>query len=85
MRLTAGRDIPDTDQERVAFELRKFDAQIAVKILRALTDAIHNHHTGWIRPNILITDGVIKHFAMTVEEKIDLDDGSGITLQTPDS
>lgn len=72
-RITTGREIATTDAERVSAELRLFESVAAQDILTALSEAVKNSKTGWIRPNIRLTSGKITCFQLQIDFVKDLD------------
>ena len=71
--ITQGRELADTDQERVKAELKKFDNRAAADILNALSDAIKLKKNGWIRPHFKITNGQLTSFQLQTDFVKDLD------------
>ena len=71
--LTQGRVIAETDQERLALELRRFDAQVATEVLRLLTDCIVNRRDGWVQVQVRVKGGSVSSHQCAMNFSKDLD------------
>lgn len=60
--LTQGRVIAETDQQRLAFELRRFDAQVATEFLKLLSDFVIHRRDGYVQLQVRIRGGVVSSF-----------------------
>ena len=72
--LTQGRVIAETDKERLALELRKFDAQVATEVLRLLTDCVVNRRDGWVQFQVRVKGGTISSHQCVMNFSKDLDE-----------
>ena len=73
MQISRGKEIPDSDKERIAAELMRFDKHVAFEILKVLTEALSARKNGWVRPHLFIQDGRIAKFQLQTDFVKDLD------------
>lgn len=71
--LAQGRAVPETDQQRLAVELRRFDAQVATEVLRLLTDCIVNRRDGWVQVQVRVKGGSLTGHQCVMNFAKDLD------------
>jgi hypothetical protein len=77
VKISQGRVIPDTDAERVAYELDRFTRSVGPEILRALTDAIQRRKSGQLRMFLNLKRGSMESCNVVPDLAVDLDGASG--------
>lgn len=75
--LTAGREIADTDKERIALELRSFERKAAVDFLKLLTSMIRDRRTGFARLIVQVNDGELAKVQYQTDFAVSLDTDGG--------
>lgn len=71
--ISRGRAIPETENERVAEAIKQFNKTAGPRILEALGALIRGNASGWVRPNIRVTNGRPTSVQLVCEVTIDLD------------
>lgn len=73
MRITPGGNPADTDRERLAAEVRRFDSQVATVFLRLLSDYVMHRRDGVIQLQVTIKGGSLSRYSCTPSFTKDLD------------